>query len=302
VPGREGYITFTMFVFLIGTGRCGSSLVNELLAHHPGVGFLSNVQDRLPRLPAAAGRWNQPLYARLPPALARKGGLRFGPTEGYQALAHAVSPMLVAPTRDLVAADAQPWLAARFRAFFQTRADAQGRPVFLHKFTGWPRSGFIDAVLPGARFIHVVRDGRAVTASELRAPWWIGHRGPEQWDWGPLPPAYAAEWEASGRSFVLLSGLEWKILMDAHASARSLVSEDRWLDVRFEDVLADPRGRLKEMLDFMSLEWTPGLEAAVARTAFEPDRGHDYRRQLDPASVALLDASLGGHLRRWGYE
>ncbi|MEY2426226.1 MAG: hypothetical protein QOI61_1798, partial [Actinomycetota bacterium] len=38
--------------FVLGTGRCGSTLVHELLARHHDVGFLSNIEDRLP-LPAA---------------------------------------------------------------------------------------------------------------------------------------------------------------------------------------------------------------------------------------------------------
>ena len=43
------------FAFVLGTGRCGSTLVHELVARHPDVGFLSNLEDRVP-LPAAAGR------------------------------------------------------------------------------------------------------------------------------------------------------------------------------------------------------------------------------------------------------
>jgi hypothetical protein len=41
--------------------------------------------------------------------------------------------------------------------------------------------------------------------------------------------------------FVLLAGLGWKLLMDAYAAARELVPTGHWIDVRFEDLLADPR-------------------------------------------------------------
>jgi hypothetical protein len=193
-------------------------------------------------------------------------------------------------------------LAGRFQAFFASRAAAQRTPVFLHKFTGWPRAGFIAAVLPEARFINVVRDGRAVVASGLKTPWWRGHRGPEQWPWGHLPPEYAAEWEASGRSFVLLAGLGWKLLMDAYASARDLVPADRWLDVRFEDVLADPRSCFKEMLAHMELEEERSFVRALSGTRFAADRGEAFRQELGPAAVELLERSLSGHLRRWGYS
>jgi len=291
-----------MFVFVIGTGRCGSTLVQELLCRHPEVGFLSNVEDRARFLPAAAGRFNNELYRRLPPSLTRKGRLRYAPSEGYRVLARSVSPMVTDSFRDLVAADAMPWVADRFRAFFTERARAQRKPVFIHKYTGWPRTGFVREVFPEARFINVTRDGRAVAASALRTSWWKGHLGPEAWQWGPLPPAYAAEWEASGYSFPVLAAQCWKILMDAYAAARNLVPADRWMDVRFEDVLADPDARLKEMLAFMGLNEHPAVHAAVSKIALSADRQREYRRQLDPDSLALVERSLAGHLSAWGYD
>jgi hypothetical protein len=204
--------------------------------------------------------------------------------------------------RDLVAADAMPWVADRFRAFFLQRARAQHKPVFVHKYTGWPRTGFVRQVFPEVRFINVTRDGRAVVASALRTSWWRGHMGPQAWQWGPLPPAYAADWEASGRSFPVLAAQCWKILMDAYAAARDLVPPDRWLDVRFEDVLVDPEARFKEMLAFMGLDEHPALHAALSRMALSAARQQEYRRQLDPASLALVERSLAGHLAAWGYD
>jgi Sulfotransferase family len=294
--------TSSVFVFVIGTGRCGSTLVQELLCRHPDIGFLSNLEDRIPFLPAAVGRFNNELYRRTTPSMTRKGRLRYAPSEGYRALGRAVSPMVTESFRDLVGSDAMPWVTDRFRAFFTERARVQGKPVFLHKYTGWPRTGFIREIFPDARFVNVTRDGRAVVASALQTSWWKGHMGPQAWQWGPLPPAYAAEWEASGRSFPVLAAQCWKILMDAFAAARELVPGDQWLDVRFEDVLADPHGKLKEILAFMGLDEHPAVHAALARIALAPDRQQQYRRQLDPASVILVEQALARHLPVWGYE
>jgi hypothetical protein len=141
-----------------------------------------------------------------------------------------------------------------------------------------------------------------VVASDLQVPWWRGWAGPEHMGCGPLSEADLAEWEASGRSFPVLAGLSWKIEMDAMVAARELVPADQWLDVRFEDVLADPHGRFKEMLTFAGLEEHPALHAALAKIALSPDRQQEYRRQLDPASIALVERSLAAHLTAWGYE
>ncbi|MBV8162037.1 MAG: sulfotransferase, partial [Acidimicrobiia bacterium] len=186
------------FAFVLGTGRCGSTLVHELLARHPDVGFVTNIDDRVgDRLGrATAGRAQASLYRRLPATATRKGRVRLAPSEGYRALSREVSPLIAEPVRDLEASDAVPWLADRFARFFRDRAAAFGAPLFLHKFTGWPRARFIDRVLPAARYVHVVRDGRAVAASWLQTDWWRGDRGPQGWHFGPLPPAYEKEWEA----------------------------------------------------------------------------------------------------------
>ncbi len=290
-----------MYLFLISSGRSGSTLVHEVLARHPEVGFLSNLEDRIPGLPPSAGRYNNALYRRVPSSLTRKGRPRYAPSEGYRALAREVSPMIVASCRDLVAADAMPWVADRFRSFFVNRAAAQGQPVFLHKFTGWPRTGFTRAIFPDARFVNIVRDGRDVVASDLRTPWWRGYLGPAHLHVGPLPPAYAAEWDASGRSFPMLAGLAWKVAMDACAAARELVPSDQWLDMRFEDVLADPQSRFKELLFFMGLQPNEAFDAALSKTVFLADRQQTFRRHLDPASIAMLEASLADHLRTWRY-
>jgi hypothetical protein len=286
--------------FVLGTGRCGSTLVHEILARHPDVGFVSNLEDRLPLLPLPT-RFNNDVYRRVPDALTTKGRLCFAPSEAYRALDREVSPVVSAPMRDLVAEDVTPWLERRFRAFFTTRAQAQRRPFFLHKFTGWPRSGFVHRIFPEARFIHVIRDGRAVANSFLQMPWWQGYRGPEEWSWGPLPPSMAAEWEASGRSFAVLAGLEWKILIEAFEAARAIVPASQWLEVRYEDVVAAPRDHLGAMLDHLSLAWTPEFERGFRRYTFDPGRREAYRQDLGIHDVAMLDSSLAPVLARHGY-
>jgi len=289
-----------LVVFILGTGRCGSTLVHEVLARHRDAGFVSNIEDNLPRL-GLAGRWNAELYRRIPAGATRKGGLRYAPSEAYRVLDAQVSPLIATPCRDLRADDVTPWLEERFRRFFERRAATQGSVAFLHKFTGWPRAGFIQRVFPEARFINVVRDGRAVANSWLQMPWWLGYRGPQAWHWGPLPDAYAEEWEASNRSFVVLAGLAWKLLMDAFEQARASVPPGQWIDVRYEDVVAEPRPHVERLVAFAGLDWTDEFGTAFSRYRFATARSEAFRRDLDPAALALLEASLTGHLRRYGY-
>ena len=288
------------FAFVLGTGRCGSTMLHELVARHRDVGFVTNVDDRFGRGPA--GRLQTGLYRRLPTAATRKGRVRLAPSEAYRALDREVSPIISAPIRDLEAVDAVPWLAERFRSFFESRAGAQGTPLFLHKFTGWPRARFIDQVLPASRYVHVVRDGRAVAASWLQTDWWRGHLGPQGWHFGPLPPDYEKEWEASGRSFVLLAGLAWKLLVDAFEAAKQEIGDEHWLEVRYEDLLDDPRTRTADVLQFLGLRWTDAFESSFGAFSFDRSRAGAWRSALGEAAAAELDASLADHLTRHGYD
>jgi hypothetical protein len=288
------------FVFVLGTGRCGSTLVEEVLCRHPSVGFVSNLEDRF-KLPVSAGRWNGSLYRRLPAAVTQKSRLRYAPSEAYRVLSREVSPVLASAPRDLVASDVTPWLESRFRAFFTDRAHAQGTDTFLHKFTGWPRSGFIRGVFPSARFIHVVRDGRAVANSWLQMPWWLGYEGPDHWQWGPLPTELAAEWQESGGSFVVLAGLLWKMLIDAFDLARKEIPASDWLEVRYEDVAANPRTTFAKMLEFCSLPWDAEFERGFERHTFTASRSDAFRRDLATTDVERLSRILASPLASRGY-
>jgi omega-hydroxy-beta-dihydromenaquinone-9 sulfotransferase len=289
------------FVFVLGTGRCGSTVVEEVLCRHPDVGFVSNVEDRF-SLPPGAGRWNGSLYRHLPAAASQKGRLRFAPSEGYRALDREVSPLIGTPFRDLLSSDVTPWLERRARAFFLERAHAQDTDTFLHKFTGWPRAGFLARIFPTARFIHVVRDGRAVANSWLQMPWWLGYNGPDNWQWGALPPELAAEWDASGRSFVVLAGLLWRLLIEAHDQARAELPNDRWLEVKYEDVATRPRDSFESLLDFCELEWEGTFERGFARHAFSASRTDAFRRDLESADVARLTRTLEQTLSAHAYD
>jgi len=288
-----------MLNFLIGTGRCGSTLVSEVIGHHPAVNFVSNLDDRSRRVPVPIRRLSGVIYRGTPTALTAK---RLRPSEAYVALSREVSPALVNPFRDLVAADATPWLANRLRDFFERRGAACPGQNFIHKFTLWPRASFLHEVFPEARFVHIVRDGRAVANSLLQMSWWSGHLGPSRWELGPLPDDYAQEWDREGRSLVHLAGISWKLLMDAFEAARTAVPSDLWLEVRYEDLLADPRKHMDVILGFLGLPWTSAFERAFARHTFSTGRADAFRRDLTPEQLALLERSLMSHLHMYGYR
>lgn len=287
--------------FLIGTGRCGSTLVHEILARHPAFGFVSNLEDNLPHI-NRLGRWNRSLYRSHLGWATQKGSIRFAPSEAYRIIGREVSMIYNNSCRDLDAEDVTPWLSQRFRRFFIERAEAQHVDYFLHKYTGWSRLGFFNSIFPDAKFVHIVRDGRAVANSWLQMPWWGGYRGPENWLWGALPAPLAAEWEREDRSFVALAGLGWKLLLDATSLAAKNLSADHYLLVRFEDIVERPSESLQRILSFLDLPANAEFDNALAKYRFSCARRSAFEQDISIKQVSCLNRLLGETLNQYGYK
>ena len=145
-----------------------------------------------------------------------------------------------------------------------------GRRFFLDKQT-WSVLWF-DAVLdllPEARLVHVVRDPRDVAASTAAMRW------------GPSDPALAARWTAS--------------VLARWAEVRAAVPAGRVLEVRLEDVAADPEGPLRQVCAFLGLGWHDAL------LAFDWSHARTGRWRSAPGA-----AEIGRQLAPWaeayGYD
>lgn len=302
--------TETRMLFIIGSGRCGSTMMQEVLARHPDSGFISNVDANV-RFINMKGRWNNFIYRKTPTAFTQRDKrylrfvplrLRFGPSEAYPMFNRRISLVISETRKDLTAEDVTPLLESRFRKFFEERMRAQRKPLFLTKLAGWPRAGFIHRVFPHARFLHVVRDGRAVADSLVRRPWWRGHQGPSAWQFGELSDEYEQEWEKSGRSSVVLAALQWKILMDAFDAARAALPQDSWMQVRYEDFVQQPRAHAERILEFGGSQWNDEFERQFKRYAFMPERRDAWRDNLTDTQARAVESVLEKHLVKFGYE
>lgn len=287
-------------VFVVGTGRCGSSLVHEMVAPHRDFAFVSNIDDNLPFL-NLKGRFNNPLFRSPLGRLTRKGRLRFAPSEAYRLVARHVSPIYADSHRNLVASDVTPELRERFRTFFLERIRAQARPALVHKYTGWSRIGFFREIFPEARFVHVVRDGRAVANSFLQMGWWTGYLGPGKWNLRPLTPEEERFWRSKKESFVVLAGLAWKILIQSIESDLKMIPETDTLTFRYEDYLLEPEYFCREILNLAGTEIDAAYERRIQRVKIKPGRAQAFRKDLTSEQVEDLEELLATDLQRFGY-
>lgn len=282
-------------LFIIGTGRCGSTVFHQMLSYHPNVSWLSSWCAERPNRPDRNRTAMRLLDLPLPDRLVRR---RVRTGEFYP-FWNRYYGGFGEPCRDLVADDVTlPVKSALRKAFGAMLLPHRDR--LLIKITGWPRAGFLKAVFPDARFIHIYRDGRSVANSWLQVWWWDGWGGPERWRWGRLSPAQREKWEQHGRSFVSLAGLAWEILMDAFDAARRALPAEDVLEIRYEDLCRDPMAPSRLAVEFAGLPWSPRFESAVRR--FKLESANDkWRRDLTDAQQHVLNDTLRETLQRYGY-
>ena len=203
------------------------------------------------------------------------------------------------PCRDLLASDVTERNKERIR-YVMSRLLTQKRNRLLIKITGWPRIGFLSEIFRDARFIHVLRDGRAVANSLLNVEWWWGWRGPMSWRWGALSSEQKQEWERYNKSFVVLAAIQWKILMDAIEKAKNYVSSDNFLEIKHEDLCSDAIAVFREVIKFCGLEWTRDFETKLK--SYELKNTNDkWQKELTSKQKSDLEEVLQNHLRKYKY-
>jgi len=285
-------------IFIVGTGRCGSTAFHRLLGMHPQLMWLSGFAEEFPNRPS----WNRwAVTAMGNPVLRRIFRTRIKPGENYGFwYTHAYG--FAEPGRDLLGSDVTPRVKKQVHAAIEPMLTPK-RSRMLVKLTGWSRIGFLDEIFEDAKFIHIVRDGRAVASSllHINAWQWRGWYGPYSWRYGPLSAEDHAAWEASNRSFAVLAGLQWRIHTRAIEAARQTLDPKRFLEVRYEALCEQPLETCLRVLEFAELQRDAGFERHVKRTPMK-DMTARWRVDLSAEQQARLTDVLREDLQRYGYD
>jgi len=282
-------------IFIVGTGRCGSTIIHQIFARHPQVAWLSRYCDVYPHRPYRNYIAMRLLDFPLPQQYVRK---LIYPTEAYH-FWEQYCPGFTEPCRDLTRADVTPRIKKRIQQAMSSMLTTQ-RPRLLIKITGWPRISFLKEIFPTAKFIHIYRDGRAVVNSLLGVDWWSGWRGPSNWRWGDLTTTQRTKWDNFNQSFVALAGIEWEILMDAQEKARQQIPPEDFMELRYETFCSEPLNSFKQIIQFSKLPWTADFEQIVKGFTIK-SADYKWREQLTFNQQKILNDCLHDSLTRYGY-
>jgi hypothetical protein len=134
-------------------------------------------------------------------------------------------------------------------------------------------------LFPDASFIHVIRDGRDVALSTYEM-----HFGAKN--------AHAA-------------ARDWVACIDAVEAFRRSFPQAPVLDVRYEDLLADPQAVFASLVHFLHIVGDETLAARIATVVgrdLRSGNSNKWRTRLSTAEQRRFEAVAGTALARYGYD
>jgi protein-tyrosine sulfotransferase len=181
------------------------------------------------------------------------------------------------------------FLATFLRGLHPTKRIAEKTPPNLNHMA------LLGGFFPQARFIHILRDGRAVVESLLRQRW-------AGLDGKPLP--YTQN--------TTLAARYWRETVQTVRRQAATVP-GRFLEVRYEDLVEDPRKEMERVLAFLGEPWDEAVlkpsatlssrESSTAAVAegLRKNKEESWKK-LSTAQLAEIEAEAGGLLRELGYS
>lgn len=234
------------------------------------------------------------------------------------------------PDDRLDASHARPSVRRTIRRSLAEYTRRHGKPRLAEKTpSNCLRVPFVHAVLPEARILMILRDGRSVLRStgEIMAKGMPTSRilqraletHPADWPaefgrlssavarkatrkplkyWGPRPPGWR-NWIGLGPDILLAH--QWAACITAATDALAALPTNASLAFRYEDLMREPDATARRIADFCSLA-DPDAFAAFISAEADPARADKWRDELSRDSLHTVEPIMRPTLERLGYH
>jgi hypothetical protein len=271
-------------IFVIGVARSGTTMLRYMLCGHPRI-YIPPESNFIPRF----------FRKRPTEELTRDRALRIlEQVRSYGTFWRDWREDPLDP-RELVDGLDRLTPAALIDALYGRYARQYGAERWGDKSTIYPSwiELFVQ-MFPTCKIVHVIRDARDVTVSSLDA-----YRGPRFFY---MDPYYASRM--------------WRERLTAGLAVGRRLPPERYHEIRYEDLTADPEHRVRELCAFLDEEFHPAMlspdkEALKHYHSFgihqrvrgqvTTARSGRWRRDLSPADQRLVQRVAGGLLSELGY-
>ena len=191
---------------------------------------------------------------------------------------------------------------ARTRAAVQKILAWQGRARFAAKITGPPRITFLNSIFPDARFIHVIRDGRAAVHSLLHVAFWRDKGGLSRPFWSDgLSVRDLQTWRNSAKDPGILAALQWCRTIEIARQESLKLECGRYMEIRYEDFVKSPPFWLRRMYEFSDLAPSKRTSKLLESDPVLVDTNKRYNADFDDDYVEKLTGVMESMLRELNY-
>lgn len=291
MSGEVGAVLDHRLIFVVGVAHSGTTVMYRLLARHPDLGWFSQFSRRDGTVP---GRFRLPFGGLYNRVMRRLLGAPWRKRRGWDEYvvprpmeANATWDYLLPPRGHEMTSDPDFYRVGDITDDMIERFDR----VLGEELTAWRRDRLICKLprlsqaadlladlLPAARFVHVVRDGRAVSLSNRGK---FSRRIPDP------------------KRALRTSARHWKaVVSDLVRTVEPSLPAARWHTVHLEELQADPGGVLSDVLGFLDLS---GAAYPTPVPDLREDTNAKWRRRATDRDVTLLNEELGDLLEELGY-
>ena len=282
-------------IFIISTGRSGSTFFQRVFAEHPNISWLSILSHKFPHKPEL----NRLLMHLIDyPIIGNVLKKRYKPDEHFQFWENNCQGFSY-PGRDLTEEDITNKIEKDVINSTQKLLTSK-RNRLLVKTTGWSRIRFYNKIFPDAKFIHILRDPRAAVNSMRHIRFWYGLGYINRLAWGAFTESENEEWEKYNKSFVAFSSILWKRLINSIDSAKSNVPSSSFMEIKYEELCDKPIAIFKELTDFCELKWYKSFEECIKKQKFK-STNYKWKQDLTDKQQKTIEEITYNHLKIYGY-
>lgn len=267
-------------IFIVGSGRSGTTILYEILAWHKDLSWISNYSNRYyPHYAASIFMCN--LYRS---NIAKKiMGDRFPkPLEGYR-LWDWCHPVENSPNdQPLTEADVTTGIALRCRKMLTDHLRFSGKKRFLNKNTrNSRRIRYLNTIFPDAKFIHIIRDGTPVVASSLinlkfwKNPWILKR-----------DENYNTSKDGNGN--LVIAAQTWVEEVNRVLIDKEHLNRFQYFEIRYEDFTKFPVEIIKRVCDFCELNWTQEFEEFIKKKNIK-NFNYRYKERLSDEQIRKIE-------------
>lgn len=252
-------------IFIVGPHRCGTTLLYRLLGRHPDVGYFNQLNRRLRGKPLLSHVLTSIGVRDDKPMEAQPIWDRFKRRDDDVMTADDTSPKEVAWFRNLIVKVLKLRNADRFLAKYPR--------LSLRLF-------WLDAVFPGAIFIHMTRDWRAVVNSTALK------KTKREKPGGPWFGVYIPGWrDLGGISHEVASARVFRFV-NRVLEEEAARFDGRFFTVAYEDLCRNPADTLHSLADVCGLR----LDDRFAKTIQGEFKcaNFKWREELDPSVIESI--------------